>query len=76
MNEKSSLRSPSFGDGALLEGREAARELVEALALVGVKLPSLRGDFPVMGKGFVHLGGAGADEVRRLASWIRERAES
>lgn len=60
---------------ALNEGKAAADDLAGALALAGIKLPSLRGDFPAAGhKPHVQLGGASAETVRLLAFWIRERA--
>jgi hypothetical protein len=59
---------------AFHDGEAAARELTEALALAGFKLPSLRGDYPVGRSAHVQLGGASGEMVRRLAAWIRERA--
>jgi hypothetical protein len=56
------------------EGADAAQELADALKLAGFTLPSLRGDFPVAGHPLVQLGGAPADQVRMLATWVRERA--
>ncbi|MGP3999001.1 hypothetical protein [Streptomyces sp. 8N706] len=52
----------------------AAKELTEALALIGVKFPSLRGD-GVAGSGtaMVWLGGASAQEAFILSNWIRKR---
>jgi len=59
---------------ALKEGREAAEDLAEALALAGVQLPSLVGTWPVLGSPLVHLGGCTARTARELAEWIREHA--
>lgn len=59
---------------AFHDGESAARELTEALALAGFKLPSLRGDYPVGSSAHVQLGGAPGQMVRELAAWIRERA--
>ena len=58
----------------LTEAADAAQELADALKLAGFTLPSLRGDFPVAGRPLVQLGGAPAELVRRLATWLRERA--
>ncbi|MGI5350124.1 hypothetical protein ACQEU8_18355 [Streptomyces sp. CA-250714] len=58
---------------ALVIGRRAAEELAEALTLAGLKLPSLNGSYPVMGRPHVELGGASADAVFALARWIKER---
>ncbi len=64
----------TFNLAALREGRSAAEELAEALELIGVKFPSLRGDLPVGDVPLVQLGGATARVVRDLAGWIRDRA--
>jgi len=59
---------------AFHDGETAARELTDALALAGFKLPSLRGDYPIGTSAHVQLGGASGQVVRELAAWIRERA--
>jgi hypothetical protein len=57
----------------LKTGRLAAEDLAEALKTAGFILPSLNGDFPVMDRAMVQLGGLRADEAFRLAAWVRER---
>lgn len=59
------------GTSPILEGADAAKELSEALALAGFKLPSLRGDFPILDRAHVQLGGASAAVVWELAAWIK-----
>ncbi|GGU67848.1 hypothetical protein GCM10010211_36610 [Streptomyces albospinus] len=71
MNQK----KPSSGDSPLAQGRIAAQELASALASAGFTFPSLHGDFPVMNRAHVQLGGMSAAEAFRLAAWIRERTE-
>lgn len=61
-------------DRALEDGDQAAHELADALGKAGFTLPSLRGGLPVDSKGFVELGGAGAEMVTQLADWIKARA--
>ncbi|MFI6347486.1 hypothetical protein [Streptomyces sp. NPDC050560] len=56
---------------ALREGEHAADELADALKAAGVRFPSLRGDFPVAGRPFVHLGGVSATAVRELGRVVR-----
>jgi hypothetical protein len=69
------MTHPTINADALNEGQAAADDLTEALALAGIRLPSLRGDYPAAGhKPHVQLGGASAQTVRSLAAWIRERA--
>ncbi|WP_411128351.1 hypothetical protein [Streptomyces sp. x-19] len=72
MNQK----NPSSGDSALAQGQRVAEELASALAAAGFTFPSLRGDYPVMDRGRVELGGISASEASRLAAWIRERTEN
>jgi hypothetical protein len=69
MPETDGLNNP------LTDAADAAQELADALKLAGFTLPSLRGDFPVAGRPLVQLGGAPADMVRRLATWVRGHAE-
>ncbi|MFF3340516.1 hypothetical protein [Streptomyces flavidovirens] len=61
-------------DDALTTGRLAAQHLAAALKAAGFTLPSLTGDFPVMERAMVQLGGLCAEEALRLAEWVRERA--
>jgi hypothetical protein len=61
---------------ALKTGRRAAEDLADALRGAGFKLPSLAGDFPVMDRAYVQLGGLAAAEAFRLAAWIREQTRS
>jgi hypothetical protein len=69
------MTHPTINADALNEGKAAADDLIDALGLAGIKLPSLRGDYPAAGhKPHVQLGGASAVTVRSLAAWIRERA--
>ncbi|MER7990654.1 hypothetical protein ABTY53_34470 [Streptomyces noursei] len=71
-------QNPSSGDSALTalaQGQRAAEELASALAAAGFVFPSLRGDYPVLERGRVELGGISASEVFRLAAWIQERTE-
>ncbi|MET8677740.1 hypothetical protein ABZW18_09155 [Streptomyces sp. NPDC004647] len=60
-------------DNALKTGRRAADDLADALRAAGFTFPSLSGDFPVMDRALVQLGGLSADEAFRLAAWVRER---
>lgn len=55
----------------LKEGREAAKELREALESVGITLPTVVGDYPVNGEPFVRLGGLSVEEAARVARRLR-----
>jgi hypothetical protein len=68
------MHEDSIETSAFLDGADAAKELGEALALAGFRLPFLRGDLPVLDRAHVQLGGASAAVVRELAGWIRSRA--
>lgn len=68
------IDEPANSPTALDVGRRAAEELGAALALADCKFPSLSGGFPVMGRGYVELGGVSADTAFTLARWIREHA--
>lgn len=68
------MPNASDNNDPFTEGADAAQELADALKLAGFTLPSLRGDFPVAGHPLVQLGGAPADQVRKLATWVRQRA--
>jgi hypothetical protein len=71
------MTDSTIDNDALTEGQAAADDLADALALAGLKLPSLKGDYPVAGnKPHVQLGGASGETVRRLAGWIRDRADA
>lgn len=68
------IDEPKNSPTALAVGRRAAGELATALALADCKFPSLAGGYPVMGRGYVELGGVSADTAFALAQWIREHA--
>lgn len=53
--------------------RNAATELREALALIGVTLPELQAGEPVEGRAMVGLGDAPAHEAFTLAHWIARK---
>ncbi|HWM36297.1 MAG TPA: hypothetical protein VNS49_04135 [Streptomyces sp.] len=61
---------------ALLAGATAAAGLKEALARVGVVVPSLRAGDPVAGSAFVELGGCNAGAVTKLAEVINAAADA
>ncbi|MGW2478655.1 hypothetical protein ACWCWQ_02300 [Streptomyces sp. NPDC001571] len=54
-----------------VDGLVAVRDLREALAGIGVTLPSLRLDGEVLGRDHVQLGGCTAQQVKILADWIK-----
>ncbi|MFJ7201052.1 MULTISPECIES: hypothetical protein [unclassified Streptomyces] len=60
---------------ALRAGEAAAAGLKEALARVGVVVPSLRAGFPVQGNGRVELGGCNAGTATRLAEVLNTAAD-
>jgi hypothetical protein len=68
------MQEDSSASGVMFEAMEAARELGVALAVAGVKFPSLSGDVSADLRPHVELGGVPAETARTLASWIRERA--
>ncbi|MEU1278364.1 hypothetical protein [Streptomyces sp. NPDC005805] len=51
----------------------AATELRETLALIGVSFPDVAGSESAEGRSFVNLGSAPAGEVFTLAHWIRKK---
>ncbi|GGW24471.1 hypothetical protein [Streptomyces alanosinicus] len=61
---------------ALRAGHAAAAGLKEALARVGVVIPSLRASQPVSGSGFVELGGCSAGTAITLAEVINSAADA
>lgn len=61
---------------AFEKGQQAASALREALALVDLTVPSLCGDMPVNGHGFVHLGGCRAELALRIAEVITAGART
>jgi hypothetical protein len=61
---------------AMRAGDDAARDLREALARVGLKFPSLQGGMPVDGRGHVELGGCSADMASRLAAALHAIADT
>ncbi|MFF2572668.1 hypothetical protein [Streptomyces sp. NPDC058084] len=60
---------------ALRAGDVAAAGLKEALARVGIVIPSLHGGFPVNGSGRVELGGCNAGTATRLAEVLNAAAD-
>ncbi|MGD6757265.1 hypothetical protein [Streptomyces sp. BH105] len=60
----------------LRAGEAAAAGLREALARVGVVLPSLLGGFPVQGNGRVELGGCNAGVATTLAEVLNAAADA
>ncbi|WP_374987161.1 hypothetical protein [Streptomyces fradiae] len=68
-------RTARDGD-ALRAGEAAAKGLREALARVGVIIPSLTGGFPVNGSGRVELGGCNAGTATRLAEVLNAAADA
>ncbi len=54
-----------------VDGLVAVRDLREALAGIGVTLPSLRLDGEVSGRDHVQLGGCTAQQVKTLGDWIK-----
>ncbi|MEC4020838.1 hypothetical protein [Streptomyces sp. H27-D2] len=61
---------------ALRAADAAVAELKEALARVGMSLPSLRAGMPVNGSGFVELGGCNAGAASRLAKIFNAAADA
>lgn len=61
---------------ALREGAAAAEALRQALARVGVVIPSLRGDQPVVGRPMVNLGGCTAEVATALAAVATAAADA
>ena len=61
---------------ALRAGDAAAAGLREALARVGVVIPSLAGGFPVQGTGRVELGGCNAGVATKLAEVLNAAADA
>ncbi|WSR73684.1 hypothetical protein OG452_34995 (plasmid) [Streptomyces sp. NBC_01197] len=61
---------------ALRAGDVAVAGLKEALARVGIVIPSLQAGFPVNGSGRVELGGCNAGTATRLAEVINAAADS
>ncbi|MBT2396384.1 hypothetical protein [Streptomyces sp. ISL-100] len=66
-------KGKTTADDALKTGRLAAERLAAALKAAGFTLPSLTGDFPVMDRAMVQLGGLCAEDAFRLAQWVGER---
>ncbi|MFJ3906239.1 hypothetical protein [Streptomyces sp. NPDC090025] len=65
---------PKTAENPIKVGSQAADALAQALRSAGFTLPSLTGDYPVMGCPMVQLGGLRADIAIELAEWIQERA--
>ncbi|MFE7656328.1 hypothetical protein ACFU6M_26130 [Streptomyces bottropensis] len=61
---------------AMRAGEAAAKGLKEALARVGIVIPSLNGGFPVNGNGRVELGGCNAGVATRLAEVLNTAADA
>ena len=61
---------------AVRAGMTAAAGLKEALARVGVVIPSLRASEPVNGNGFIELGGVNAGTATKLAEVINAAADA
>ncbi|WP_327359842.1 hypothetical protein [Streptomyces sp. NBC_01304] len=61
---------------AVRAGQAAAAGLIEALARVGVTIPSLRASEPVAGNAFVELGGCNAGTATMLAEVINAAADA
>lgn len=61
---------------ALRAGDVATAALKEALARVGMTLPSLTSGYPVGGRAFVELGGCSAGTAVQLAEIITAAADS
>ncbi|MFI9214262.1 hypothetical protein ACIGW7_39800 [Streptomyces sp. NPDC053253] len=61
---------------AMRAGDAAAKGLKEALARVGIVIPSLAGGFPVNGSGRVELGGCNAGTATRLAEVLNAAADA
>lgn len=64
------------GTAALRAGESAVRGLREALARVGIVLPSVRASMPVNGQGHVDLGGCSAGTAVRLAEAVNAAADA
>ncbi|MEV6332235.1 hypothetical protein [Streptomyces sp. NPDC051909] len=60
----------------LRAGEAAAAALQEALARVGIVVPSLRPSLPVNGTAFVELGGCSAGTAVRLAEVLTAAADA
>jgi hypothetical protein len=76
---------PTPQEQALLDAREAdavragiaaAAGLKEALARVGITIPSLRGSQPVNSHAFVELGGISAGTAVRIAEVLNQAADA
>lgn len=65
----------AYKDG-VRAGATAAAGLKEALARVGITIPSLRASEPVNGSGFVNLGGCNAGTATTLAEIINAAADA
>ncbi|MEV6549949.1 hypothetical protein AB0M57_14765 [Streptomyces sp. NPDC051597] len=61
---------------ATAAGMAAAAALREALARVGITLPSVRGSTPLAGTAFVELGGTAAGTATRLAEIVHAAADA
>ncbi|MFC5886764.1 hypothetical protein ACFQ0M_47770 [Kitasatospora aburaviensis] len=61
-------------DDPYLEGINSARRLIAALTLHNITLPSVRGGYPVMERGFVDLGGCSAEVANALATVLERTA--
>jgi hypothetical protein len=59
----------------MLHGINAAQRLIAALQLHGLRLPSVRGDYPVGDRGLVQLGGCSAEAADALALVLEQAAE-
>lgn len=73
MAEATEARRQMQVDAKVTIGRNAAKELDQALVLIGVKLPELEGGEPVEGHAMVNLGVAPAGDAFTLAHWIRRK---
>ncbi|WP_274919434.1 hypothetical protein [Streptomyces sp. WZ-12] len=73
--EERAWRSAREAD-ALRAGKTAATSLQEALARVGIVIPSLRAGYPVNGNAHVELGGCNADTATKLAKIINGAADA
>lgn len=61
---------------AMRAGDAAAAGLKEALARVGIVIPSLKAGFPVNGNGRVELGGCHAGTATKLAEVLNAAADA
>lgn len=61
---------------ALRAADVAAAGLKEALARVGIVIPSLQAGFPVNGNGYVELGGCNAGTATKLAEVLNAAADA